>query len=395
MSQTVGELSLPKPSNRVPSIDILRGIIMVVMALDHTRDYFSGFGGDPLDFHHASVIMFFTRWITHFCAPVFVFLSGASAFLSLNRGKTKKQASWTLFTRGVWLIILEVTILRFGWAFNLDYHRVFVQVIWAIGWSMIFLSVLIWLPEIWIAIIGGIIVLGHNLFDRIKPMDTAHPTLWKVLHAQGSWKYGDHYTYSIGFYYPLIPWIGVMALGYCFGRILLKPAAERNKWLYRIGLSAIVGFIVLRFSNLYGNPNPWHHQDSHLNTLLDFIRCQKYPPSLLYLLMTIGPAITAMPLLDKLNNGIGRFFTVYGRVPLFYYILHIYTIHGLALITGLAMGFPISEFTSSMFQHSQGWGFSLPIVYLYWAMAVLILYLPCRWYMRIKMQYRKWWMGYL
>jgi len=398
MLTNTGTISLPnlteKASSRILSVDILRGIIMIVMALDHTRDFFSNYKGDPLDFQHASLALFFTRWITHYCAPVFVFLSGASAFLSLSRGKTKNQAAWMLFTRGVWLIILELTIIRLGWAFNLDYHFIFVQVIWAIGCSMIFLSILVFFPLPVILFIGLTIVFGHNAFDNLKPADFSHPLIWDILHKQGSVPLSENYNLFV--IYPLIPWIGVMAIGYCFGSILLKPLKERNNWLIGIGATTILFFIVLRYTNAYGDPNEWHKQGSIRNTVLDFIKCQKYPPSLLYLGMTIGPAIIIMPLLEKLNNGLGRFFMVYGRVPLFYYILHIFLIHGMALITGLIMGFPVSRFTGGFFSDpASTWGFSLGTVYLFWMAAIAILYLPCRWFMRIKMKHKKWWLSYI
>lgn len=383
-------------NKRIASVDILRGIIMVIMALDHARDYFSNYKGDPLDFDHAGVAMFFTRWITHFCAPVFIFLSGTSAFLSLNKGKTKKEASILLLTRGIWLLILEVTVIRFGWQFNLDYTFIVFQVIWAIGWSMIFLAAFIYLPIPAIATIGLLIVFGHNILDAIQAKNFGDEAVfWDIFHEQGFL----HFKNGVNLFviYPIIPWIGVMALGYCFGTILLKQEQERNKWLYRIGLGAILLFIVLRWSNLYGDHHPWAHQSSTLNTFLDFIKCEKYPPSLLYLLMTIGPAISVMPLLEKANNRISSFFSVYGRVPMFYYILHIYLIHGMALISGIIAGASLDTFTKNgaLFDPKNTWGFSLGIVYIYWISAVLLLYFPCKWFMNVKMKHKKWWLSYL
>lgn len=381
---------------RILSIDILRGAIMIIMALDHVRDFFTDFRKfDPLDLEHASTAMFFTRWITHFCAPVFVFLAGTSAFLSMQRGKTKNESSRLLFTRGIWLIILEVTIVRFGWAFNLDYHLIFLQVIWAIGWSMIFLSALIFLPRATITIIGLILIFGHNMLDGIHANTFgSNAIFWNFLHEQGRAQYAP--AYMAFFIYPIIPWIGVMAVGYCFGSIFKKEEKERNKWLYTIGISAIILFIVIRYINVYGDPSPWHTQ-ANGTTLLSFIKCTKYPPSLLYLLMTLGPAITLLPLLEKLSGRVGKFLMVYGRVPMFYYILHIYTIHLLALFTGLALGVPTKVFTSngSLFDPNLKWGFSLPVVYLYWIATFLILYYPCKWFMRIKATHKKWWLSYL
>ena len=384
------------PSKRITSIDILRGIIMVIMALDHARDYFSSYSGDPLDFTRVGTLMFFTRWITHFCAPVFVFLAGTSAFLSLGRGKTKKEMSWQLFTRGLWLVILEVTVVRFGWQFNIDYSLVIFQVIWAIGCSMIFLSLLIYLPKPVILGIGLLLIFGHNKLDLVQAKDI-HITdgLWNVLHVQAPIHFANGNILFV--IYPLIPWIGVMAVGYCFGAIFKMQEQQRKKWLYSIGISAILLFIIIRYNNVYGDPRIWQHQDSLLHNILAFIRCQKYPPSLDYLLMTIGPAIAVLPLLEKLSSRIGNVFTVYGRVPMFYYILHIYLLHAMALITGLLMGFPSTYFTANgaLFGDKHGWGFGLGIVYLYWLAAVIILYLPCRWFMNVKMTHKKWWLSYL
>jgi uncharacterized membrane protein len=382
-------------SKRIISIDILRGIVMVIMALDHTRDFFTDFYHNPTDLQYAGTAMFFTRWITHFCAPVFVFLAGTSAYLSLSKGKTKKEAALFLLTRGIWLIILEMTIVRFGWMFNLDYTQVVVQVIWAIGWSMIFLAGLIWLPMPAILTIGLVIVAGHNLLDSIQARGFEEDAVWwHLLHEFGFLQFNG---WGVMVIYPLIPWIGVMAVGYCFGTIFRNEEAVRNKWLYAIGIGAVVVFILLRLSNTYGDPHPWTTQPTWWRTVLSFINCEKYPPSLLYLLMTIGPAITALPLLEKANNSIGRFFTVYGRVPMFYYILHIYLIHAMAIAIAFVLNVPAHYFTDNdtLFSPKPGWGFSLPWVYAYWLLAIAILYLPCRWFMRLKANNKKWWLSYV
>ena len=384
-------------AKRIAAIDILRGIIMILMALDHVRDFFSNFKEyNALDLQHASTVMFLTRWITHFCAPVFIFLAGASAFLSLSRGKTKKEAFLFLLSRGLWLIALEFTIIRFGWQFNVDYSLVFVQVIWAIGWSMIVLSLLIALPIPVIAVIALAIIFLHNTLDNIHSvaMGKAAP-LWNILHEQGPIALGEHANLFV--FYPLVPWIGVMAAGYCFGSLLLLPEDSRNKKMYLIGITCLVAFFLLRVTNIYGDPFPWEPQATWSRTALAFVKVNKYPPSLLYLLLTIGSAIAAIPLLEKLNNGLGRFFTVYGRVPMFYYILHIYLIHAMALIIGLLLGFPSDIFTSNggIFNPNNGWGFSLPIVYLCWVGTVMLLYYPCLWFMRLKMHNKSWWLSYL
>jgi len=369
---------------RIIAIDILRGLVMVVMALDHTRDFFSNFKFEPTDLQHASTIMFLTRWITHFCAPVFVFLSGTSAFLS-GKNKPVRQVAMRLFTRGLWLIVLEFTFVREGWTFDLDYSHIFLQVIWALGCSMIFLSVLVFLQRQLILAIGIVMIFGHNAMDGIHLHGTIG-VMWDFLHVQGPLNYhGDH----IMIMYPLIPWMGVMAVGYCFGALFLMGARKRNRLLYMIGMSAMMLFVVLRAVNIYGDPRPWSAQPVWWRSILSFINCTKYPPSLLYLLMTLGPAVTLLPLLEKMTGAVGGIFIVYGRVPLFYYVLHLYLIHSIAIIAGyLTPGNTVV----SVFAHP---GYSLPAVYGFWLLTVVILYLPCRWFMGVKARHKNWWLSYL
>lgn len=387
------------PARRIMSIDILRGIVMVIMALDHTRDYFSDYHYDPLDLTHATSFMFLTRWITHFCAPVFVFLSGTSAMISFSKGqRSKRDMSIFLLTRGMWLIFLELTVVRFGWQFNIDYSLIFVQVIWAIGWSMIFLSLMVFLPVPVILIIGLSLIFGHNLLDTIHAESFGKNAIWwNFIHEQGFVKYGAGSKNVVAVLYPLVPWLGVMATGFCFGKILLMPVNQRDKWLWTIGFYAIGLFVVLRVTNFYGNPTPWKTQPQWWRTILSIVDCQKYPPSLCYLLMTIGPAIIALPILERLNNQLTRFFTVYGRVPLFYYILHIYLIHSMAMIVGRFVGIPLSYFTGNgfLFNPNPNWGFSLDMVYAFWIVAVLLLYYPCRSFMQLKATNKSWWLSYL
>jgi uncharacterized membrane protein len=386
-------------TKRIVSVDILRGIVMVIMALDHTRDYFSDYHFDPTDLSHASSYMFFTRWITHFCAPVFVFLAGTSAMLSFSKGqKSKKDISIFLLTRGLWLIFLELTVVRFGWQFNIDYTLVFVQVIWAIGWSMIFLSLFVFLPVPLIAFIGLALIFGHNLLDNIHAESFGKNAIfWDIIHQQAFVQYGAGGKNMVAVLYPLIPWIGVMAAGYCFGKVLLMPINQRDKWLWTIGIYAIGLFVVLRVTGFYGDPKPWHVQKHWWRTVLSILDCQKYPPSLCYLLMTIGPAILAIPLLEKVNNQLTYFFSVYGKVPLFYYVLHLYLLHAMALIIGVFIGMPASYFTGNgfLFRPAPEWGFPLDMVYAFWIVAVLLLYYPCRWFMRLKMENKSWWLSYL
>lgn len=383
-------------NKRILSIDILRGIIMIIMALDHTRDYFSNFSHNPTDLQYASTPMFFTRWITHFCAPIFIFLSGASAHLSLSRGKTKSEASIFLLKRGFWLLLLEVTVVRTGWMFNLDVLHPVGQVIWAIGWSMICLATLIHLPRWLILTVSLAMIFGHNLLDGIHAETFGdNALLWRVVHEFGYTPFGDDAGLMI--IYPLVPWIGVMAAGYCFGAIMQLEQQKRDKALYRLGIGAIVLFIALRFTNVYGDASKWELQTHWWRTVLSFLNCSKYPPSLLYLLMTIGPAITVLPLLEKANNKLTNIFSIYGKVPMFYYILHIYLIHGIAILVAVMMNVPTDYFTDSekIFSPKPGWGFGLNIVYCFWLLAVSLLYLPCRWFANIKATHKKWWLSYL
>lgn len=381
---------------RIHSIDILRGVIMVIMALDHTRDFFTNVAHDPLDLTQTTPQLFLTRWITHFCAPIFVFLAGTSAFLSLTKHNSKKKASAFLLTRGIWIIFLELVVINLSWTFDIHYTHLFVQVFWAIGWSMIFLAALIWLPVRWIAAIGLSMILFHNAFDGISPESFGSAGwVWNMFHEGGFVPFGK--TSGLFFAYPLIPWIGVMAVGYTFGTIFKKEDSQRKKVLFRIGIVCIVLFIALRFSNVYGNDGDWTTHDVWWKTVLSFVDCTKYPPSLLFLLMTLGPGILVLSFLENVQNRVSGFFTVYGRVPMFYYILHVPIIHGLALLVAIINGNNVSRFFQNLFfaDPDPSWGFNLPIVYLVWIAVIMILYFPCRWFMRVKARRKDWWLSYL
>lgn len=369
---------------------------MVLMALDHTRDYFSNFVGAPTDLSITTTGMFFTRWITHFCAPVFIFLAGTSSYLSLSKKGNKSEASAFLLKRGCWLILLELTIVKLGWTFNLSYSVIVLQVIWAIGISMIFLAGLIRLPYKMILAISLLMIAGHNLLDGINGnADSLTGMLWYLLHESTTAPLSNGNTLFI--IYPIIPWIGVMSAGYCFGEILKYLPAKRDKYLYLAGGISIALFIILRAINIYGDPQPWAVQDTAIKTMLSFLNCTKYPPSLLYLLMTLGPAIPLMPLLEKMAGRVSRFFTVFGRVPLFYYVLHIYVVHGMAMLLAATKGIPAHLFAdnNSVFGPKEGWGYDLPGVYIAWIVAIIILYFPSRWFMYIKLNHKKWWLSYL
>ena len=381
---------------RLDSIDFLRGAVMVIMALDHVRDFFSYYRFDPLDLTQTNVLLFMTRWITHFCAPVFVFLAGTGAFLSGSRGKTKPELAKFLLTRGMWLILLEFTVIRFGWLFNLDYTLSFGQVIWAIGASMVVLSGLIFLSTRAITIFGvGMIVL-HNSLDNITPSQVGiFGWPWQIIHSGGIIGFPPNYLYIA--LYPLVPWVGVMAAGYGFGSLLLKEESARREMLLKLGVGMIAAFIVIRAINLYGDHIPWSTQNSILFTALSFIRCEKYPPSLLYLLMTLGPAIAILPFLEKIKGKIGRFFIVIGRVPLFYYVIHIYLIHALAIVVAY---FSVHDVTFLFLNGPPGtwpntYGFNLAIVYLIWIAVVASLYPACRWFADVKRRRKEVWLSYL
>jgi uncharacterized membrane protein len=380
---------------RLNSVDLLRGIAMVVMALDHTRDFFHDARFDPLDLTQTTTVLFLTRWVTHHCAPAFVFLAGTGAFLSLSRGKSKQELSGFLLTRGLWLVLLELTVIRLGWDFNLDFSVVFVQVIWAIGWSMVVLSMLLFLPRGVIAAVAVGMIAFHNLFDGVEASSLGDlGWLWQVLHVQSKIEYATGHEFFV--IYPLIPWIGVMAAGYLFGGVLQKEERSRHRASYGIGFGLIGGFILLRAINVYGDPHPWSVQDTPVKTALSFIDTHKYPPSLLYLMMTLGPAIAVLPLLERWKGKIGDFLTVFGRVPLFYYIMHIYLIHGLAVVAALLTvkdaGF---LFTSTPWELWPPYGFNLGIVYLVWVAVILILYLPCAWFAKLKRERKEAWLSYL
>ncbi|HEY3041532.1 MAG TPA: heparan-alpha-glucosaminide N-acetyltransferase domain-containing protein [Pyrinomonadaceae bacterium] len=414
------------PRARIDSIDLLRGIVMVVMMLDHTRDFVhsGSFLFDPTDLTKTTTAVFFTRWITHFCAPVFVFLAGTGAYLQFARGKSKRELSRFLITRGIWLIVLEFTVVRFGMFFSLDYRFLgMMQVIWVIGVSMIVLAALIHLPLRVIAGFGIAMIALHNLLDRFKVQGWRGPgsavpdfgaKLWIIAHQP------FEIFPVVGFpspvvllVYPLIPWIGVMAVGYAFGELYRKESAQRRRLLLAIGSMATVLFIVLRAIDLYGDPAKWARQKSTMFTVLSFLNTTKYPPSLLFLLMTLGPAIIALALfesnasLQALKSGSQSVFIklrkaliIFGRVPLFFYVLQWYTAHLIAVVVALIARQPVAyQFASPIEKFSgrppAGVGFRLWVVYVCWALGVLLVYPMCKWFAGVKARRRDWWLSYV
>lgn len=391
------------PKYRIESIDLLRGIVMVIMALDHVRDYFhyGSFFNDPTNLATTTPILFFTRWITHFCAPVFVFLAGTSAFLYGVRKESLKEVSLFLFTRGLWLIFLELTIVNFAWTFDISLSLHIFQVIWAIGVSMVCLSALVFLPLKWILLTGLILVFGHNLLDGIVFTELNMLSIvWFFLHQQNFIPVDATSVALI--HYPLIPWIGLMLLGYCFGTFYQKgfDAALRKRRLLRIGSGAIVLFLLLRAFNIYGDPNLWSVQDTFTYSILSFLNTTKYPPSLLYLLMTLGPSLLFLYWTEQKSNPLTHFFVIIGRVPLFYYVLHIFLIHLLAIGGVMYAGRPWTDMilTAQAFMGGDlaTYGYSLWVVYGVWVLVVALLFPVSKWYQQYKIRNRdKWWLSYM
>jgi uncharacterized membrane protein len=356
---------------------------MVVMALDHTRDFFGAGGFDPRDVTEPA--LFLTRWITHYCAPTFIFLSGLSAFL-YGRGRSLAETSRFLFTRGLWLIFIEFTIVRLAWSFELGFGDTFAGVLWVIGASMVVLAALVWLPRRARVTLALAMIAGHNLFDGLEPpaLGAAAP-VWRVLHQPGA----IHLADGVRFYvlYPLIPWIGVMAAGYALGPVMQLGSDERRHALLKLGAAITIGFVLLRATNLYGDPAAWTAQETWLATLLSFLNCEKYPPSLLFLMMTLGPALMLLGAFEHARGALARILAVFGQVPFFFYVVHIYLIHALAVATGLAMTGAVSSRPEI--------GLSLACIYLVWLIAIVLLYPLCRWFAEIKARGRAWWWSYL
>jgi uncharacterized membrane protein len=400
---------------RIDSLDLLRGIVMVIMMLDHTRDFVhsAALQFDPSDLSRTNVAIFLTRWITHFCAPVFVFLAGTGAYLQFARGKSKRALSRFLVTRGFWLIVLEVTIIKLLVTFKFDIRLVgMLQVIWVIGVSMIVLAALIHLPVKVVGAFGLVMIAVHNLFDGFRvaswqgpesPLPSIGGKLWILLHqpfeALPVWGFPSPIVFVI---YPLIPWIGVMAAGYAFGVLYQMDAHRRRRWLLIIGGTATVLFLILRTINVYGDPAPWSQQPSGVFTLLSFLNTTKYPPSLLFLLMTLGPALLALALFESQPNAGGRvrrFFVTFGRVPLFFYLLQWLTAHVISILLHLSFGKPVAWLFQSPIDWfgglPQGIGFNLGVVYLCWMVGVLLLFPLCQWFAGVKARRRDWWLSYL
>jgi uncharacterized membrane protein len=387
----------PDSRGRLESIDLLRGVVMILMALDHTRDYFGIPGQNPTDLAavDTTAALFLTRWVTSFCAPVFFLLTGTGAFLSLGR-KSIPELSRFLFVRGLWLIFLEVVVMRcLAYQFNFDYRVTMLIVLWALGWSMITLSLLVRLPTAIVAIFGLVLIAGHNLLDSVQSTKLA----FIILHSPGFIFQSPRHVVFVA--YPLVPWIGVTAVGYGLAHVYRWPAARRRALLWRAGAALTLAFILARALNRYGDPLPWSSQRTPLFTVLSFLDTNKYPPSLQFLLMTLGPALLFLAACDSVTPRLLRPALTLGKVPLFYYIVHFCLIHLVAVAFCLIGNgaahwmFESPDLAHYPFTPPPHWGFALPIVYAVW-IGVVVSVLPlCRWFAALKQRRHDWWLSYL
>lgn len=383
------------PPSRLTAIDTLRGIVMILMALDHVRDFFGVPGVNPTSLAQTTVPLFLTRWVTHLCAPAFFLLTGTGAYLSLGR-KSIPELSRFLLVRGLWLIVLELTVIRcLGFQFNVDYQVTMLVVIWALGWAMIVLAALVWLPVPVVLAFGLVTIAGHNLFDQVR---STHP-LWILLHVPGV--VINRPGFLVFSAYPLVPWIGVTAVGYALGHIYRWSGERRRRFLLYGGLSLMAAFAVLRASNGYGDPVRWAVQASDALTVVSFLNVTKYPPSLLFLLMALGPALLILRALDRGTPRVLRPAVLFGRVPLFYFVLHLPLIHLLAVLLCYAQNgaahwlFESPTLGAYPFTPPPGWGISLPWIYLVWMLVVILLYPVCAWFASLKRRRTDAWLSYL
>lgn len=386
------------PQKRIDSIDLLKGLVMVVMALDHIRDYFnySAYFFDPADPMQSSLSIFFTRFITNICAPTFSFLAGVSAYM-IGKRKTKKELSVFLFKRGAWLIFIELTIVNFAWYFDIHFSSPGLLVIWALGISMIFLALTIYIPQAYILVFSCLIIFCHNLLDNLHFKDSI---FWSILHEPSVFRFSE--TFRLYTDYSIFPWIAVMALGYYFGTFYDKTFnnIRRQKIFNLIGISALFLFFILRVTNVYGDHNPFIILDTSSKTLMSFLQVSKYPPSLQFLLITLGAAFLFLANSENLKGKIVNFFCTFGRVPFFYYILHLYFIHLAAMLYAQISGYGwramiLNDWLPEL-KHLKGFGVPLWVTYLVWVGIILLLFPICKWFDKYKQSHKeKWWLSYL
>jgi uncharacterized membrane protein len=407
----VSRASAPR-RNRIESIDLLRGLIMAIMMLDHTRDFvhFQAFDFDPTDPARTDTVLFFTRWITHFCAPVFVFLAGTGAYLQHMRGKSREELSRFLVARGIWFVAFEVVVLRLVIFLNADYQVLlaFLQVIWAIGWGLVFLAAIIHLPLRAIVVVSIGIIAGHNLLDGVRVTSGGGPgivlpgalvAIWKILHERGFiFPFGTPGS-AVLVMYPLIPWVAVMSAGYAFGALYKWSETERRQLLFRLGAALALGFVVVRAINMYGDPVRWSAQATTMKTVFSFLALSKYPPSLLYLMMTLGPALMFLGWSERhTQNRFAKILITYGKVPLFFYVLQWIVAHGFAILASQLAGKSTDYLFGNLFLSPPppaGYGFGMAVVYALWLLGLILLYPLCRWFADVKARRRDWWLSYL
>jgi uncharacterized membrane protein len=394
------------PANRLSSLDALRGTVMIIMAIDHIRDFFDRYSmsDSPTDLSQTSAIMFFTRWITHFCMPVFMFSAGAGAFLWWRRGnRTRGQLSWFLATRAVWFLVLEVVVMNFAYSFNISAHSlILLLVLYIFGACMLLMAALIHLPLRWLAVLSIAIIALHNLLDPYSAAQYGRfAWAWHLLHQPGVIMFGSRPAFVV---YPILPWVGVMAAGFCFAQLFTLEDAARRRITLRMGLALTGAFFVIRAINIYGDPSHWATQKSALFTVLSFLNCTKYPASLDYVLMTIGPALVLLSWYDRLRFSSRNPLIVFGRVPLFYFVLHFYAIH---ILLGIMSYIRYGSRTFSFIFHGMpamggpgevyppDFGYPLWVTYAIWIGLVAALYPLCRWFAQYKASHRSWWLSYL
>ena len=378
---------------RVPSVDIVRGSVMVLMALDHIRDFVTNLRFQPENLERGSAALFATRWVTHFCAPAFFLLAGIGIGIAKARGQSNAELTRFLLTRGLWLIVAELTFTAVGWRFDFDLMPLFGIVLWALGWSMIVMAALIWLPRVLLAGLSLATIALHNLTDGVRPADLgALAPLWHFLHVPGV-AIPDVLLIA----YPLVPWVAVMALGFILADIYRWDERRRRDFLVWTGVAATLLFVAIRTLNAYGNPQPWTTQRTAPLTVASFLNVIKYPPSLHFLLMTLGPTLVALAFAERMRGRLGEWLQVYGSVPFFYYVVHIFVAHAVGIVLALIQGGELRRIPVVLDPRSlpDWYGVSLPGVYVAWIAVVVLMYYPCRWFARIKRTRGEWWLRYL
>jgi len=384
---------------RIDTIDFVRGLVMIIMALDHTRDFMhvESLTGNPLDLETTTPVLFFSRWITHFCAPIFVFLSGTSAYISIRSNNVRQSRNF-LLTRGVWLILLEFTVINFAVWFDIHFRILLFQVIAAIGFGFIIIALIMKLPVRILGAIALVIIFGHNLLSQAMAGGDflLKPVLSPMVNFT-TYQVTPDFIFIIG--YPLLPWFGIMLAGFVAGRLFERQADERKRLFLRIGLTTLVLFVVIRFTNYYGDPSLWSVQKNHLYTLLLFVNTSKYPPSLLFTLMTLGIMFLLLSFTEGVRNKVTGILSVFGKVPFFYYLVHLYLIHSLTLVIMFLQGFHLSDLSFAPFRFGRPQtesGIELWLVFLVWLGVVALLYPFCKWYGNYKFTHReKGWLRYL